>query len=259
MTILSKSRLCAAIVASLMLVSPGAQAQDKGSFSEEQKQEIRTIVKDYLVQNPKVLYDALVELERHQNELQQASARDALKEVHAVVATSTNNIVVGNPKGDITMVEFFDYNCGYCKRALGDVKSLAKSDGQLRIVLRDFPVLGPESTEASKVSLAVMRQLDAQKMFDYHSTLLETRGRVNGERAKQVAKDMGVDMAKLEKDLTSAEIDEALKENLQIGEKLSLNGTPAFIIGDEIIPGAVGLDPLRLTVTNVRKCGKASC
>jgi protein-disulfide isomerase len=167
--------------------------------------------------------------------------------------------VVGNPSGDVTLVEFFDYNCGYCKKALADVQTLMKSDSKLRVVLKDFPVLGPDSVEASRVALAVKNQLPAPKLFDYHVKVMDSRGRVNGERAMAVAKDMGVDMARLQKDVESPEVRNALQENMALGDKLSLTGTPAFIVGETVIPGAVGLDPLKQLVNNVRQCGKASC
>jgi protein-disulfide isomerase len=156
-------------------------------------------------------------------------------------------------------VEFFDYNCGYCKRALSDVQALVKSDPKLRVVLKDFPVLGPDSVEASRVSLAVKNQFQGQKLFDYHVKVMESRGRVNGERAIAVAKEMGADMGRLQRDMDAVEVKMALATNVELGDKLGLSGTPAFIIGDEVIPGAVGIEPLKQVITNVRKCGKASC
>jgi protein-disulfide isomerase len=182
-----------------------------------------------------------------------------VKETKQSLLNASHSYVVGNPSGDITLVEFFDYNCGYCKKALSDVQTLMKSDPKLRVVLKDFPVLGPDSVEASRVALAVKNQLQGQKLLDYHVKVLESRGRVNGERAMAVAKDMGVDMARLQKDIESPEVRSALQENMALGDKLSLTGTPAFIVGETIIPGAVGLDPLKQLVDNVRQCGKASC
>jgi protein-disulfide isomerase len=157
------------------------------------------------------------------------------------------------------MVEFFDYNCGYCKRALSDVRSLVKSDPKLKLVIKDFPVLGPDSVEASRVALAVKNQIQGEKLFDYHVRLLESRGRVNGERALAVAKEMGLDLARVQKDMEGADVKAALQQNVSLGDKLGLSGTPAFIVGSEIIPGAVGLEPLRQVVAGVRQCGKATC
>jgi protein-disulfide isomerase len=109
------------------------------------------------------------------------------------------------------------------------------------------------------VALAVKNQLQGDKLFDYHVKVLETRGRVNGERAMAVAKEMGVDMARLQKDMDNPAVRAALQENVSLGDKLGLSGTPAFIIGDEVIAGAVGVDPLKQVVAGVRECGKATC
>jgi protein-disulfide isomerase len=241
-----------------LAIAPAAMAQGP-SFNEQQKQAIGEIVKDYLLKNPEVLTEVIAELEKRQADAQQVAQAGAVKETKQSLLNASHSYVVGNPSGDITLVEFFDYNCGYCKKALSDVQTLMKSDPKLRVVLKDFPVLGPDSVEASRVALAVKNQLQGQKLLDYHVKVLESRGRVNGERAMAVAKDMGVDMARLQKDIESPEVRSALQENMTLGDKLSLTGTPAFIVGETIIPGAVGLDPLKQLVDNVRQCGKASC
>jgi protein-disulfide isomerase len=206
-----------------------------------------------------VLTEVISELEKRQAEAQQVSQASAVKETQQTLLNAPHSYVAGNPSGDVTLVEFFDYNCGYCKKALADVQALMKSDPKLRVVLKDFPVLGPDSVEASRVALAVGKQLQGDKMLAYHVKVLESRGRVNGERAMSVAKEMGVDMAKVQKDMEGADVRNALQENMALGDKLSLTGTPAFIIGEAIIPGAVGLEPLKQVVDNVRTCGKASC
>jgi len=239
-------------------LAPAALAQGP-VFTEQQKQAIGEIVKDYLLKNPEVLTEVISELEKRQAEAQQAAQAGAVKETRQSLLNASHSYVVGNPSGDVTLVEFFDYNCGYCKKALADVQTLVKSDPKLRVVLKDFPVLGPDSVEASRVSLAAKNQLQGQKLFDYHVKVMDTRGRVNGERAMAVAKEMGLDMARLQKDMESPDTRKALQENMELGDKLSLTGTPAFIVGETVVPGAVGLEPLKQLVTNVRQCGKANC
>ncbi|MBJ6127997.1 DsbA family protein [Microvirga splendida] len=246
-----------ALVGTLGL-APAAMAQSP-VFTDQQKQVIGEIVKDYLIKNPEVLTEVIGELEKRQAEAQQVAQASAVKETQQSLLNASHSYVVGNPTGDVTLVEFFDYNCGYCKKALADVQTLIKSDPKLRVVLKDFPVLGPDSVEASRVALAVKNQLQGQKLFDYHVKVMDTRGRVNGERAMAVAKEMGVDMARLQKDIESPEVRNALQENTALGDRLSLTGTPAFVIGEAIIPGAVGLEPLKQLVNNVRQCGKANC
>ncbi len=220
---------------------------------------IETIVREYLIANPEVIQEALQELERRQQEAQKSAQLNAVKAEKARLLESPHNAVAGNPSGDITIVEFFDYNCGYCKRALQDVEALVKADPKLRVVLKDFPVLGPDSVEASMVAVAARAQLKGDKVFEYHRRLMESRGRVNKDRALAVAKEMGLDLARLQKDMEAPAVRAALQEAVELGDKLGLTGTPAFVIGDEVVFGAVGEASLRNTVASVRKCGKALC
>jgi protein-disulfide isomerase len=247
----------ASVVVGLLCALPAlAQSTPPG---DEQRRAIEGIVKEYLLKNPEVIQDALVELERHQQEAQKMSQRSALTAERETLLHSPRGNIVGNVNGDVTLVEFFDYNCGYCKRALTDLRTLAKADPKLRIVLKDFPVLGPQSVEASRVGLAVKQQIKGDKLFDYHVKLMESRGQVNGERALAVAKEMGLDMARIQKDMESDEVRAALEENMNLGDKLGLTGTPAFVVGEEIIAGAVGMEPLRRVIASTRQCGKAVC
>jgi protein-disulfide isomerase len=252
-------KICqAAALLGALTLAPAAMAQS-AVFNEQQKQAIGEIVKDYLIKNPEVLTEVIAELEKRQAEAQQASQASAVKETQQSLLNASHSYVVGNPSGDITLVEFFDYNCGYCKKALADVQTLMKSDPKLRVVLKDFPVLGPDSVEASRVALAAKNQLQGQKLLDYHVKVMDSRGRVNAERAIAVAREMGVDVARLQKDMEGAEVRNALQENMALGDRLSLTGTPAFVIGETVIPGAVGIDPLKQVIANVRQCGKATC
>src|SRR5215207_6878555 len=195
--------LAAAVLAGALALPPVGQAQP--AFTGQQQQAIEQIVKDYLLKNPEVLQEAMTELERRQQEVEKTAQTTALKGEREKLLSARNN-VVGNPSGDVTLVEFFDYNCGDCKRALGDLKALMQADPKLRIVLKDFPVLGPESVEASRVALAVRQQVQGDRLFEYHTKLLETRGRVNGERALAVASEMGLDVDRIKKDLESPEV-----------------------------------------------------
>ncbi|KAB1073743.1 DsbA family protein [Methylobacterium planeticum] len=243
----------------LAQTTPATETPIAAPFTEAQRHAIEAIIKDYLVKNPDVLQEAIAEGEKRQLETQRLAQAAALKESQAALLSSPHDVIAGNPAGDVTMVEFFDYNCGYCRKALADVQALIKSDPKLRVVIKDFPVLGPESLEASQIALAAKQQLKGDKLFEFHQKLLESKGRVNAAKALQVAKEMGLDTAKLQKDAQGPEVKAALTENRGLGDKLGLSGTPAFIIGDEIIPGAVGVEPIRKTISDVRQCGHASC
>jgi protein-disulfide isomerase len=250
--------LSSAALGVAMIAGSPAMAQN-APFSDQQRGAIGEIVRDYLLKNPELLTEVIAELEKRQAEAQRVSQAGALKETRQTLLGSPHSLIVGNPAGDVTLVEFFDYNCGYCKKALGDVRDLIKADPKLKVVLKDFPVLGPDSVEASRVGLAVKNQIQGEKLLDYHIRLMDSRGRVNGERAVAVAKEMGLDVTRLQKEMAGAAVSTALEENAELGDKLGLTGTPAFIIGDEIIPGAVGLAPLKQVVANTRQCGKATC
>jgi protein-disulfide isomerase len=247
---------CLALAGALAVAGPAAA---QAPFTPEQRQAIGDVVRDYLLKNPEVLQEAMTELERRQQETQRAAQAAALGQSRDALLNGANDFAAGNPSCDLTVVEFFDYNCGYCKRALVDLQALIKGDPKIRVVLKDFPVLGPDSVEASRAALAVKRQLKGEKLFEYHVKLMETRGRVNGERAIALAKDMGVDVAKLQKDMESPAVKATIQENVVLGDKLGLSGTPAFVVGDEVISGAVGLEPMRKTVAGVRQCGRAVC
>jgi protein-disulfide isomerase len=162
--------------------------------------------------------------------------------------------VVGNPDGDVTLVEFFDYNCGYCKRALPDLMGLMKDDPKLRVVLKEFPVLGPGSVEAAQVAVAVrMQDKGGKKYLDFHQRLLGGRGQADKAKALAAAKDAGLDMARLEKDMASDEVRANIDENFKLAEALGLNGTPSYVIGREVVVGAVGAAALKEKVEEARK------
>jgi protein-disulfide isomerase len=167
--------------------------------------------------------------------------------------------VLGNPNGNVTFVEFFDYNCGYCKRAMDDMLTLLKDDPKLKVVLKEFPVLGPGSVEAAQVAVAVrMQDKTGKKYLEFHQKLLGGRGQADKARALAVAKDIGLDMGRLDKDLASPEVKATLQESFKLAEALGLNGTPSYVIGDNVVVGAVGLESLKEKV-NTSRCGKPSC
>ena len=168
-------------------------------------------------------------------------------------------MVVGNPQGDVTLVEFFDYNCGYCKRAMTDMLDLMKNDPKLKVVLKEFPVLGEGSVEAAQVAAAVrMQDKTGKKYLEFHQKLLGGRGQADKARALAVAKEVGFDMARIEKDMASDEVRLQLEESFKLAEALGLNGTPSYVIGSDVVVGAVGLDTLKESV-NTARCGKATC
>jgi protein-disulfide isomerase len=230
------------------------------SFSPDQRGEIEKIVREYLLNNPQILQEVMTELEKRQALADAEKHRKAVKDHGQVIFESPRHVVLGNPKGDVTMVELFDYNCGYCKRAMADMMDLLKTDPNLRIVLKEFPVLGEGSTQAANVAVAVRMQdkTGGKKYLEFHQKLLNGRGPADKARALAVAKEVGLDMSRLDKDMASEEIKTTLSESFQIAEAIGLNGTPSYVIGGEVVIGAVGLAALKEKISLAR-CGKATC
>jgi protein-disulfide isomerase len=245
---------CAAFLAIAM--PQGARADE---LSAGQRGEVERIVRDYLIGHPEVLQEAMAELEKRQSAADAEKHKTAIKQYSQSIFSSPRQVVLGNPDGNVTFVEFFDYNCGYCKRAMDDMLTLMKDDPKLKVVLKEFPVLGPGSVEAAQVAVAVrMQDKSGKKYLEFHQKLLSGRGQADKARALAVAKDIGLDMARLEKDLASPEVKATLQESFKIAEALGLNGTPSYVIGDNVVVGAVGLDALKEKV-NTSRCGKPTC
>jgi protein-disulfide isomerase len=247
------------LIAAAALLSLGALSGYAQGFSGAQKSEIEKIIREYLIANPEVLQEAIAALEKKQAADEAEKHQAAVKDNAQAIFNSPRHVTVGNPQGDVTFVEFFDYNCGYCKRAMVDMMELMKQDPKLKVVLKEFPVLGPASVEAARVGVAVrMQDKTGKKYLDFHQKLLSGRGQVDKARAMAVAREVGLDVARIEKDIGSEEVRLTLEESLKLAEKLGLNGTPSYVIGPHVVVGAVGLEQLREKVNSAR-CGKATC
>src|ERR1700693_2626414 len=243
--------LIAVAAAVLAIAALPARAQ---SFSDTQRSEIERIVKDYLVAHPELLQEVINELEKRQTDADAAKHHEGVKQYSQALFYSPRQVTIGNRQGDVTLVEFFDYNCGYCKRPLSDMLNRMKEDPKLRVVLKEFPVLGPGSVEAAQVAVAVrMQDPTGEKYLKFHQKLLGGRGQADKAHALAAAKEAGIDMARLEKDLTSPEVKASLEENMHIAEALGLNGTPSYVIGTEVVVGAVGFEALKGEVGNARQ------
>jgi protein-disulfide isomerase len=239
------------LAVALALMALPAAAQD---FSTAQRGEIEKIIKEYLIKHPEVLQEAMAELEKKQQLAETEKARSAIKNHSDALFNSPRQVVLGNPQGDVTFVEFFDYNCGYCKRALNDMVEIMGRDPKLKVVLKEFPVLGPGSVEAAQVAVAVrMQDKTGKKYFEFHQKLLGGRGQIDKAKALAAAKDIGLDMARLDKDLKSDEIGKTLEESMKLAEALGLNGTPSYVIGNDVVIGAVGQAALSQKIQAARQ------
>ena len=250
--------IAAALLATAFaLTTLPAQAQQ---FSPDQRGEIERILRDYLMSHPELLQEVMAEMEKRQSAAEAEKHRAGVKEHAAIIFSSPRQVTLGNPQGDVTVVEFFDYNCGFCKRAMTDMTDLMKGDPKIKFVLKEFPVLGEGSTQAAQVAVAVRMQdkTGGKKYLEFHQKLLSSRGAVDKARAIAVAKEVGLDMARLEKDMASEEVKATLQESFKIAEALGLNGTPSYVVGSDVVIGAVGLPALKERVITAR-CGQATC
>ena len=235
------------------------QAAPAQSFSDVQRTDIEKIVREYLIAHPEVLEEAMNELSKRQAVAEAEKHQANIAKNADIIFNSPRGVTIGNKDGDVTFVEFFDYNCGYCKRAMQDMLDLMKSDPKVRVVLKEFPVLGQGSIEAAQVAIAVrMQDASGKKYLDFHQKLLNSRGQIDKAKALAAAKETGLDMARLEKDMAGAEIKATLEENFRIAEDMGLNGTPSYVIGDQVVVGAIGLPALKEKIAMAR-CGKSTC
>jgi protein-disulfide isomerase len=246
-------RIAAAALAMVFLAAPSQAAMDA-----MQKQEIEAIIHDYLLANPEVLEQAFKELQDKRAKATAAKQTDAIATSSELIFNSPHQMVLGNPKGPITLVEFFDYNCGYCKRAVADMMALRDANPDLRIVMKEFPILSEGSLEAARISVAV-KDTDPEQYLKFHQELFSRPGVANAAKALEVAKDLGVDLDKLKAAAGATTITDNLKEVHDLANTLGISGTPSYIIGTELVPGALGYDALQEKVAAVRKCGATTC
>jgi protein-disulfide isomerase len=229
------------------------------NFSEGQRGEIEKIIRDYLLAHPEVLEEVSAELSKRQAAAEAEKHQATISQNAETIFNSPRGVTIGNKEGDVTFVEFFDYNCGYCKRAMTDMIDLMKADPKLKVVLKEFPVLGPGSMEAAQVAVAVrMQDPGGKKYLDFHQKLLGGKGQADKARAMAAAKEAGLDMTKLEKDVASPEVRATIEENFKLAESMGMNGTPSYVIGKQVVVGAIGREGLAEKI-GVARCGKATC
>jgi protein-disulfide isomerase len=228
------------------------------AFTPAQRKELEGIIKDILLNNPEIMLEVQNALESKMDKIQAERMAVAIKEHATELYRPAGSPVVGNAKGDVPVIEFFDYNCGYCKKALSEVSQLMDKDKKVRVILKEFPILAKGSEEASKVALAAKMQ---GKYWEFHRAMLESQGQANEASALRIAEKLGLDMPRLKKDMTSAEVKKEIEDTRQLATKMGIQGTPHFIVGDRIIAGA----PENLTellgkhVADVRKDGCKVC
>ena len=266
-------RLASAIAGGLIVLAPHpSSAQDPSEeigkiikeYLASHPDEIGEIAKGYFLKHPEAIAQVLAEILKHRPAAAAAAspgaAANVLADHSAAIAgnaaalfSSPHQVTLGNPDGDVTLVEFFDYSCGFCKRALPDLLALLKDDPKLKVVLKELPILGPGSLDAARVAVAVrMQDAGGEKYVAFHQALLGGAGPADKEKAIAAARNQGLDMTRLEQDMASDEIVSTFKEDVQLASAVGITGTPGYVIGKQVVYGAVGVAELRRRIDAAR-------
>ncbi len=235
-----------------------AALQPAAAFDPGNKADLEKFIHDYLVGHPEVLLEAQDALQAKQQKAQRSHDRAVIERNRKEIFDGKGDLVLGNPKGDVTVVELFDYNCPYCKHAVSDMNALIDGDPGIRFVLKEFPILGQDSVAASRVSIA-FQMIAPDKFKQFHNDLMSSRTRASGDVAFKIAATYGVDKEALKQKLDDPAIDARIKQTYALADKLNLTGTPSYIVGDEAMAGAVGAQTLEQKVSNMRKCNSTAC
>jgi protein-disulfide isomerase len=238
----------AGFLAAIALVAPPAVAQ--AAFSDAQKKEMKALVREYILENPEIISEAVQLLQEKEEKAKASKVVAAITSNKAALFSPPEGTVLGNPKGDVTLVEFFDYNCGYCKQVYPTMMETLKEDGKIKLVMKEFPILGNPSVIASRAALASRKQ---NKYTEFHMAMLSHRGSLTEETIMKLAADVKLDVKKLQADMKAPEINEILAKNHQLAEALGIEGTPAIVVGETLVPGALQKDHLKELIADARK------
>jgi protein-disulfide isomerase len=235
------------------------QAVEVAGSEQLTRKDVETIVREYLLANPELLVEVQKALDVKQKEEQRIAQLAIIKDHKDEIFNSAHDGIVGNPEGKTTIVEFFDYNCGYCKRAVEDMNALTSADPDLRFVLKEFPILGPDSQKASLVSMA-FHKLMPEKYAEFHGQLLGSQGRAGEAQAIKIAVSLGADEAKLREAMKDPSIQQIFDQTYELANKLAITGTPSYVVGTEVVFGAQGLEVLNQKVAEAKAaCSTSAC
>ncbi len=243
-------RLLICLVTAGLAALPAARAAE--TVTPAQKGAFEQIIHDYILQHPEVIIEALQSAEEKVKAQSEERARAAVGERRQELLDDPSAPVAGNPKGDVTIVEFFDYRCPYCKQVEPALEALLKEDRQLRIVYKELPILGKDSVYATRAALAARKQAKYDK---FHAAMMAANGQIDEKTILQVATAAGLDIERLKSDMTASEIDDAIKRNYDLAQALDIHGTPAFVIGGELVPGAIDIATMKQKIAAARKSG----
>jgi protein-disulfide isomerase len=246
-----------AIVDEVLAARDAAAPQPEPVVAALDAEQINPLIEQFLMSDPKLLQRMSVALEDTLRNEEQSRVQSVLADYGDKIFNATGDVVLGNPEGDVTLVEFFDYNCGYCRNALPDLATLLAEDEDLKVILKEFPILSNESIDAARVGVLVGQE--SVDYWQFHETLFSSRGKVDKNVALAAAADLGLSRVDLELRMGGGDVTTAIQNSYEVAQALGISGTPTYIIGNEIIPGAIGVDELRTRIANMRACGDTKC
>ena len=240
--------LTGAILAGILILVPtGSQAQETSAPGADPA--LEQAIHDYILAHPEVIAESLQKFQQQQEQAQKQAHAQAVKDLKPKLVNEPASPVLGNPAGDVTVVEFLDYRCPYCKAMHQSIADMIAADGNVRVVVKEFPILGDDSLFAARAALAAGKQ---GKYSEMHTALMTFKGKLSAKDIENIALGLALDVAKLKEDMAAPEVDQELQQNYNLAETLGINGTPAFIIGDTLIPGAIKLEDLKAHIAKAR-------
>jgi protein-disulfide isomerase len=219
-------------------------------LTPEQKQAVEGLIQNYVREHPEIVAEALQKLQQRQEEAQVEARKGAIADLAATLASLPKDFIKGNPEAEVSVVEFFDYRCPYCKAVAPSVDALLAEDKEVRVLLLEFPILGPESEFASRAAIAARLQ---GKYMPLHDAMMRHKGKLERDGVIELAKKAGIDTDRMLKDMQAPEVEQLIRQNYMLGEKLGVTGTPAFVIGDELIPGAIDVETMKEKIKQARQ------
>jgi len=228
---------------------PAPATTPKSAFTPAQREELKHIMHDYIVANPEVINEAVVALQAKEDAARQEKQKATIATRKQELFNPAEGTVMGNPQGDVTIVEFFDYNCGYCKSMFPAMIETLKEDGKVRLVMKEFPILAPSSITASKAALAAVKQ---NKYADLNIAMLSHKGALSDQTVMELAKGAGLDVSRLQADMKAPDLDKVIARNTDLASALDVTGTPTLIIGKTITAGSLSKDKLKELIAAAR-------
>ena len=240
------------VVACSSIACIGSVSADEKLLSAELQSKIQELIRQYIIDHPEVIVDSLEKLQEREKRASAERARKSVTGMRDQLVKDPSSPVAGNRNGDVTIVEFFDYRCGYCKRVLPTILKILKTDPNVRYVFKELPILGPDSVTAARAALAAWR-IDPAQYQKFHIALMGNRGQLPESKVMAIAAKIGLDVSALKAAMQAPGIKETMEKNRQLAKALNISGTPAFVVGGELVPGAIDFATIQQLIVKARK------